>query len=257
MNTNQGTRPYIGGQAVIEGVFMRAPRAIAIAVRAPDGRIKVKTDPYLPFFQRFRFFRLPFLRGVFVMIDALVLGMRALSWSAEQASEEEDPPVADDSTASETQPEAPQRVQPTQAQEADEVIVVDTHGESNLNRRDKLALTGTLIFSLLLGLGLFVALPHLLTDGIGWLSGTALDVEGVAFHLIDGTVKLAIFLAYLGLIRRHPEIRRVFQYHGAEHKTIYAWESGLDLTIDNVRIQSRFKFHPAPGRTSFQYAISP
>jgi uncharacterized protein YqhQ len=211
-------RPYVGGQAIIEGVFMRAPRALAMAVRLPTGAITTQAAPYTPFYQRHKAFRLPFIRGAFVMIDALVVGMKALSWSAEQAAIEDG--------------ESPE---PTERPERAPL-------------KDRLALGGTMAFSLVLGIGLFVALPHLLTDGLGWLTGTSLDVEGPAFHLIDGAVKLAIFLAYIALIRRSSEILRVFAYHGAEHKTIYAYEAGLPLELEQVRAQSRF--HPRCG-TSF------
>ncbi len=215
-------RPYVGGQAIIEGVFMRAPRALAMAVRLPSGAISTTARPYTPFYSRHRLLKLPGLRGAFVMIDALVVGMKALSWSAEQAAIEE----GDDGDDGATEAERPERAP----------------------LKDRLALGGTMAFSLVLGIGLFVALPHLMTDGLGWLTGTDLDVEGSAFHVVDGIVKLGIFLAYIALIRRSQEILRVFAYHGAEHKTIYAYEAGLPLELDAVRQQSRF--HPRCG-TSF------
>jgi uncharacterized protein YqhQ len=216
-------RPYVGGQAILEGVFMRAPRAVAMSVRRPSGEIVTDVQPYQPFFQRSRALRAPLLRGVFIMIDSLVLGMRALSWSAEQAAADDD-----DSTAGvPAQPPAA----PRQA-----------------SLRERAALTATMLVSLALGVLLFVAAPHLLTAGAGWLTGHELDVEGPAFHLVDGAIKLAIFFAYLALIRRSAEIRRVFAYHGAEHKTIHAYEAGLPLSIENVRCQSRL--HPRCG-TSF------
>jgi uncharacterized protein YqhQ len=233
-----GPRPYIGGQAVIEGVFMRAPRALAVAVRAPNGTILVRKEPYSPFYQRFKFLKLPLIRGAFVMIDSLVVGIRALNWSAEQAADEPDKDAKGakepEATPVESAPEGPSLVSVTRGRQP--------------SGSEKLALTGTLVLSFGLGIALFVALPHLLTAGIGWATGTTLDVKGFAFHVIDGIVKLAIFLGYLGLIRRHPEIRRVFAYHGAEHKTIYAYERELPLTLENVRAQTRF--HPRCG-TSF------
>ncbi len=203
---------------------MRAPRALAMSVRLPSGEILTKAQPYRPFFQRHKAFKVPFVRGAFVMIDALVVGMKALSWSAEQAAVEED--CDHDGTEPDSPPSERER---------------PPLGE-------RLALGGTMVLSLVLGIGLFVALPHLLTDGIGWLTNTPLDVEGAAFHLVDGVVKLAIFLAYIALIRRSSEILRVFAYHGAEHKTIYAYEAGKPLDLEVVRQQSRF--HPRCG-TSF------
>ncbi len=219
-------RPYVGGQAIIEGVFMRAPRALAMAVRLPSGEITTQAQPYTPFFQGYRVFKLPFVRGAFVMIDALVVGMKALSWSAEQAA------IEDGGGPLDSPAERPERPP----------------------LKDRLALGGTMAFSLVLGIGLFVALPHLLTDGLGWATGTALDVEGAAFHIVDGIVKLGIFLAYIALIRRSPEILRVFAYHGAEHKTIYAYEAGLPLELEHVRKQTRF--HPRCGTSFILFVVS-
>lgn len=245
---------------------MRAPRAVAVAVREAEGGILVKADPFVPFFQRYRLFRLPFVRGAFVMIDSLIVGMRALSWSAEQSTEPEeaegDPngdsadEAAEDSISGndldpeDRDPTGPETTGPEPPPRSPESTVsrLDPTAGSELSRKERLALTSTLVLSVVFGLGLFVALPHLVTDGLGWLAGTPLDVDGMAFHLVDGVVKLIIFLAYLALIRRHPEILRVFAYHGAEHKTIYAWEQGLELDVGNVRAQSRF--HPRCG-TSF------
>lgn len=220
---SQETRPYVGGQAVIEGVFMRAPRAVAVAVRTRQG-IQKKVERYEPFFQRYAFFRAPFMRGAFLMLESLYVGMKALSWSAEQAA-------ADEESAE------PAPAQPPKPRS---------------ETREKALLTGTMALSMVAGLALFVALPHYVTDGISWLTGVPLPVEGAAFHLIDGVVKLAVFLTYLALIRRSEEIRRVFAYHGAEHKTIYAWEQKLDLTVEQVRLQPRF--HPRCG-TSFLIGV--
>lgn len=207
-------RPYIGGQAIVEGVMMRAPRALAAAVRRPDGEIAVQTWPYRPITDRFPFLKLPILRGGVILVESLVLGMRALSWSADQAAEAE----------SETPRDAAQA------------------------RRDQWAITGTLFVSLALGFAFFVALPHLLTAGILWLLGQAVDADNPLFHLIDGIVKLGLFLAYLGAIGRMKDIQRLFQYHGAEHMSIYAWEAGQELTVQDVRTWTRF--HPRCG-TSF------
>jgi uncharacterized protein YqhQ len=223
-----GIRPYIGGQAVVEGVFMRAPRAVAVAVRTPSGEIRVKAEPYRPFYQRFRVLKLPFVRGAFVMIDSLVVGIRALNWSAEQAA--------------------------LPSTETDNGKDGGNTPERKLGSGEKAALGGTLALSFLFGIALFVALPHLLTSGLGTLLGKPLDVDSALFHLVDGGVKLAIFLGYLGIIRRIGEIRRVFAYHGAEHKTIYAYEQGLPLTVENVRVQSRF--HPRCGTSFLLFVIA-
>ncbi len=205
-------RPYIGGQAIVEGVMMRAPRALAAAVRRPDGQIAVQTWPYRPITDRLPFLKLPVLRGGVVLVESLVLGMRALSWSADQQAEAEG--------------------------QRDEAQV----------KRDQRAIAGTMVLSLALGFAFFVALPHLLTAGILWLLGLQVDADHPLFHLVDGVVKLALFLAYLAAIGRMEDIRRLFQYHGAEHMSIYAWEAGQELTVDGVRRWTRF--HPRCG-TSF------
>lgn len=192
--------------------MMRAPRALAAAVRKPDGEIAVQTWPYQPITDRVPLLKLPVLRGGVILVESMVLGMRALSWSADQAVEAEAPRDA--------------------AQQ----------------RRDQLAITGTLFMSLGLGVVFFVALPHLLTQGALWLLGLSFGVENPIFHLIAGTIKLCLFLAYLWTIGRLPDVQRLFQYHGAEHMSIYAWEAGQDLEVDTVRRWTRF--HPRCG-TSF------
>ncbi len=213
-----GARPYIGGQAVIEGVMMRAPRAVAVAARRPDGQITIVSWPYRPITDRMPFLKLPVLRGAVIMVESLVVGMKALSWSAEQAGEAEAAPV-------------------------DPTISVEEQ-----KRKEKLAIAGTLATSMALGMAFFVALPHLLTAGLGKVTGLPLSPDDPLFHLVDGLIKAALFLGYLGVIGRMKEIQRVFQYHGAEHMSIYAWEAGLELNVENVRRWTRF--HPRCG-TSF------
>lgn len=207
-------RPYIGGQAIVEGVMMRAPRALAAAVRRPDGQIVVQTWPYRPVTDRFPALKLPVLRGAVILVESLTLGMRALSWSADQAAEAEASTPRDEKQA----------------------------------RRDQWAITGTMVVSLALGFAFFVALPHLITAGIFWLLGLAVDADHPLFHAIDGVVKLGLFLAYLALIGQMKDIQRLFQYHGAEHMSIYTWEAGQPLTVEDVRRWTRF--HPRCG-TSF------
>ncbi len=214
-------RPYIGGQAIIEGVFMRAPRAVAMAARAPDGRILTEVRPYRPITDRLPALGWPFVRGAVVMVESLVLGMKALSWSAEVAG----------------------------AGEAEE------GGETTreTSRGDQLAIAGSLGFAILAGLAFFVALPHLLTAGLGRWAGWGLDADQPAFHLVDGLFKVVLFVGYLAVIGRMEDIRRVFAYHGAEHMTIYAWEAGRPLTPDEVARWSRF--HPRCGTSFLLFVI--
>jgi len=205
------TRPYIGGQAVLEGVMMRSPGSFVVAVRRPDGGIAVRAEPWDNFFTRHAVFRLPLLRGAVVLIESLWNGFAALGFSAEHAAPEEE------------------KGKPQE-------------------KPSGLAIGGTLALSLAFGLGLFVGVPHLLTWGIGQALGHPLDTTQFAFHAVDGVLRLGIFLAYLGLISRIPDIRRVFQFHGAEHKAIWAYEKGTALTVDDAAAQTTL--HPRCG-TSF------
>lgn len=204
------TRPYIGGQAVLEGVMMRSPTSFVVAVRRPDGGIAVRSQPWDNLFTRYRLFRLPLFRGAVVLVESLWNGLAALNFSAEHAAPEEEGKPAE--------------------------------------KPGQLAIGMTLAVSLLFGLALFVGLPHLLTWGLGQLAGHPLDTTAFAFHVIDGVLRLAVFLAYLGAISRLPDIRRVFQYHGAEHKSIWAYEKETSLTVDDAAAQSTL--HPRCG-TSF------
>ena len=197
--------PRIGGQAVIEGVMMRSPRSMAIAVRKPSGEIVVKRRGLTFFSEKSRLSKIPLLRGVITLVAALVLGMEALNYSANQAMSEEE-----------------QEIHPW------------TMGL-------------TLTLALAFGMGLFFLVPLFLTK---WLRDVipALSESGILFNVVDGTIRLGVFLAYLRLICLSKEIRRVFEYHGAEHKSIFAYESGEPLKVDRVRRYSYL--HPRCG-TSF------
>ncbi len=207
----EAARPYIGGQAVLEGVMMRSPGSFVVAVRRPDGDIAVRAEPWDNIFTRYRLFRLPLLRGAVVLIESMWNGFAALNFSAEHAAPEEE------------------KGKPVE-------------------KPSQLAMAGTLVFSLLLGLLLFSGVPHFTAWGIGQLIGHPLDTTQLAFHLIDGAVQLVMFVTYLALISRMPDIRRVFQYHGAEHKTIWAYESLASFDVDDAAKQTTL--HPRCG-TSF------
>jgi uncharacterized protein YqhQ len=196
-------KPYIGGQAVIEGVMMRAAACMSIAVRKPDGAIAITEGPIQSRVATVR--KWPLLRGVATLVESMSLGYRALRFSAEQQ-------LSDEERA-------------------------EVGGAGN----------GALLLSTLLALGLFIALPQFAAAGTGRLLGVALDVQHWSFHALTGGFKLVVLSGYLALISRLPDVRRVFQYHGAEHKTIYAYEAGLPLTVENVRAQSTL--HPRCGTT--------
>ncbi|HLV60091.1 MAG TPA: DUF1385 domain-containing protein [Fredinandcohnia sp.] len=204
----EAARPYIGGQAVLEGVMMRSPKSFVVAVRRPDGSIALREQPWNNFFTRHAIFRLPLLRGAVVLFESLWNGYVALDFSAKHAAAD----------------------------------------EANQETQSNLAIGLTMVLSLAFGLGLFVGVPHLLTWGLGQLLGRPLDTTQFAFHAIDGAIRLAIFVAYIALIARLPDIRRVFQYHGAEHKTIWAYEKGGPVDVATAARQTTL--HPRCG-TSF------
>ncbi|MEA2064275.1 MAG: DUF1385 domain-containing protein [Gemmatimonadota bacterium] len=193
----------MGGQAVIEGVMMRSSDTWAVAVRSPKGEILVRKEPFNPVGKRFLFLKLPVLRGAVVLIETLVLGVKALGYSADVASTEQD------------------------------------EGEAKPGKNEEggfwwtLSLFGTVALSLILGIALFFYLPLILTE--------MLNIEStLLFNIVDGIFRIIIFLAYLVIISRWSEIQRVFEYHGAEHKTIFAYEDGRELTWDNIKPYSTF-----------------
>lgn len=188
----------VGGQAVIEGVMMRNKEKYAVAVRLPNGKVKVMKEHSSTFPKWFNVF---FLRGVIGLGYTLYDGIRALLWSSNQ----------------------------------------------NLGKEDKLSkkeIIGTMAFSFISALLLFVALP--------FFTARFFHAEGVWFNVLDGFFRTAIFLGYLAAISFMKDVRTLFQYHGAEHKTIYCYENKKELTVANVRKFSRF--HPRCG-TSFLFVI--
>jgi len=181
-------RHNVGGQAIIEGVMMRSPWKISIAVRKPNGTIvtNIKEKPILS--KTNKFFALPIIRGVVNMVDSLVIGLKALSLSATLAMDEK---------------------------------------EEKLSAFD-LSIAMLLAFGLFVGL--FIALPTFLTSRIDHFIHST-----ILYNIIEGLIRVTIFLLYLYIISRMKDIKRIFEYHGAEHKTIFAFENGQDLTLENIR----------------------
>jgi uncharacterized protein YqhQ len=204
----------VGGQAVIEGVMMRSPRRIVTAVRKPDGEILTKNDPYIALSKRHKLLNIPIVRGALSFFEMLVIGLKALNFSADIALEE--------------------------AEKAEKGT--DWQRTSGERIRDGVILTGVIVLAFGLALGIFFALPLFLTEVIG------LSKNALPFNVVAGIIRVCFFLAYLWAISRWREIKRVLEYHGAEHKSIYAFESGEELTIGNVRKYSTH--HPRCG-TSF------
>ncbi len=247
------TCPQVGGQAVIEGVMMRSPNSFAVACRAPSGHIVVRESPWEPISNKLRFLKVPFLRGSLVLAESLHNGMSALSFSANVASVEAEP-----SSTSETSPNdnSKKELNPgpqPQAETGNCIPAKEAEYAREENKGSKLAIAITMVFSLFFAFALFKGLPHVVALGIGKLFNIPMD-EGrsLIFHVVDGTVKLTIFVLYLVLISRMKEIKRVFRYHGAEHKTIFAHEAGvLNTPSDAARFSC---FHPRCG-TAFLLVV--
>ncbi len=192
----------VGGQAVIEGVMMRAPEAWAVAVRRPDGVIEAKRHDLPGIVSRSKGAKVPFLRGIFVLAESLSLGFRALSWSAEKAGDEDEGQVS------------------------------------------RAQVIWTMVLAIVLAIGLFVLVPVL---AAGFLKRYVAD-SNIAFVVIDGLIRISLVVGYIWLIGRADDIQRVFQFHGAEHKTIHAYENGDPLNVE--AIQKYSPRHPRCG-TSF------
>lgn len=190
-------KPNVGGQAVIEGVMMRGKTHVAVAVRQPDGEINVDVRPVNSIADRYPILKKPFLRGVVSLVESLVMGMKALSYSAQVSGEEDE----------------------------------------KLDSKD-MALT--IAVSAGLAILLFIIIP---TWSMRFI--TDFTQDHMALNLAEGVLRMAIFLAYIAAISSMHDIQRVFQYHGAEHKTIYTYEAGLPLKVENVRPFSTL--HPRCG----------
>ncbi|MFQ5823179.1 MAG: DUF1385 domain-containing protein [bacterium] len=205
----------VGGQAVIEGVMMRSHDTFSVAVRRQDGTIFVKKQPFVSYVKRFKILSFPILRGAVVLIESLILGVKALAFSGDVAMEDEKTKDAKNNRELKT---------PTQK-----------------SLFSKLWLAVMVLFALVLGLFIFFYVPLILTELLG-------ANTGFMFNLIDGIVRLGIFLMYLGLITLMKDIRRIFEYHGAEHKSIHAFENKKKLIPSEAKLFTRF--HPRCG-TSF------
>lgn len=215
--TTSESELLVGGQALIEGVMMRSPGAYGIAVRRPDGSLAFQRGKVTSLAKRFRFLKLPVLRGVAVLFQSLAIGIRALNFSAEQA-------MAEPAKEGAAEGEAAKKAEKTSSW----------------------AIAGSMAFGIGAGVLFFIFLPLWLTQlGERYLFG---HLSSLAFNLVDGGLRAVFFLAYIFAISRMKDIHRVFQYHGAEHKVVFTYEKALPLTVDNARSQSRL--HPRCG-TSF------
>ncbi|MBQ6574940.1 MAG: DUF1385 domain-containing protein [Lachnospiraceae bacterium] len=202
---NKACYSGIGGQAVLEGVMMKNKDKYSVAIRTPEGDIDVAVEEYETFAPSKALTRIPFIRGVFNFIDSLILGIRTLNYSASFYEEE-----------------------------------TDTHKKDKIldrifkDKAEKVLSTITVIISIAVAIGLFILLPY-------WLSQLLrkIIVSDTAVAIMEGVLRVLIFVAYIVLISCMKDIRRVFMYHGAEHKCINCIENGHELTVDNVRKSSR------------------
>ncbi len=215
----------IGGQAVIEGVMMRSPHAFVVAVRKPDGDIRLRRDQWFGLGSRVDAFKKPFLRGVLILIETMANGVVSLNYSANIAMDEE---------------------QKEKALKKGKTLEEYEASKKKAEKVD-LATFFTIATSFVFGIGLFVFLPHALTALIANWFGLAWDLDSFEFHAVDGTIKACIFVLYIWLISFLPDVRRVFQYHGAEHKSIATFEAGEELIVENARKYSTL--HPRCGTT--------
>jgi uncharacterized protein YqhQ len=196
-------KPYIGGQAVIEGVMMKGPKKVAVAVRKPTGGIAVKVMPYSSATSHFPL-GLPFIRGIVFLFEMLALGMKTLLWSADQQMDEKE----------------------------------------SLSGGE---LTLTVVASLAIAIGLFLVVPY----AAAWL--VVGKPTSLLFNLVDGIVRLLIFLAYIWVIGWAKDVKRLYEYHGAEHAAVNCFEADKPLTVANAR---RFStIHPRCGTSLLAYVI--
>lgn len=209
----------VGGQAVIEGVMMRTPHAYAVAVRRADGSLTIKKEPVRRLADAWKPLTWPVVRGFAVLLQSLVLGIRTLNFSfnAAMADAEPKPGAAGKAVAGEA------------AQDSSWLPVAVTMGAAAV-----------------VAVGIFILAPLWLTT---WLKSYFAAIHNwFVFNLVDGVIRVVFFLAYIVLISRMKDIKRVFQYHGAEHKVVYTWEAKEELTVENARKKSTL--HPRCG-TSF------
>lgn len=223
------TQFQLGGQALVEGVMMRGPTHVGAAVRRADGSITTRVEPFTSLLKRYPILNLPLVRGVFALLEMLKLGTGYLNWSSHFALEYEKHPGEE---------AAPVEDALTGAPLVTEWVKSDTPHDKNADgpKIPLFALILTIAASLAFGTAIFVALPNLVTHfAFKPLIGNETRPQIVALTFVEGGVKLLIFVAYIWLIGQRKAIRRVFEYHGAEHKVVYAVENDQPLSPEGAR----------------------
>ena len=218
-------KTMIGGQALIEGIMMMGPEKKAVVVRKPDGELEEKVDDRVLIKDKYPILGLPFIRGIFSFGSSMANGVKALMYSASFFPEDEE------------EPEEPSKFE----------LWLEKHLGSE--KAASFFVTLAVILGMAFSVGLFILLPTALVGAGAALAG---GMPMWLRNLLEGVVRVVIFVGYLILCSRMKDIRRVFSYHGAEHKTIFCYEKGLPLTVENVRAQPRH--HPRCG-TSFLFVV--
>ncbi len=207
----------VGGQAVIEGVMMRSPKRIATAIRRASGKIQIKVLEYESFIQRKKYLNIPILRGAITLIEVMILGIKTLQWSADKAMED-----------------------------VEEQEIAEGKKVKKKNKKQGMS-TLSAVFSisiaLVIGIAAFFVLPLYLTTNI-----FNVEKQALTFNLVAGIIRITFFLLYIWGISFMKDVKRLFEYHGSEHKTVFAFEDKVRLSPANVRKYSTF--HPRCG-TSF------
>lgn len=206
----------IGGQAVLEGIMMKNGAEYAVAVRKPDGEIEVKKEEYKSFIKWEKLTKIPFVRGVFNFIDSLVLGMKTITYSASFWEEETDIEITEEEAA-------------------------------KAKKKEDFIMAITMVLSLVIAMGLFMVLPYFISNLFKGIIGSR-----IVRTILEAVVRIGLFVLYILAVSRMKDIQRTFMYHGAEHKCINCIEHGMELTIDNVKKNS--KQHKRCG-TSFLFFV--
>ncbi len=211
----------IGGQALIEGVMMRGPREIAIVVRRPDQELTVKKEAIGGIVQKYKLNKIPLVRGAVALIDSMIIGMRALTYSAE---------IAEEGLEEEESDKFQNFMEKIFKGKADDVL-----------------LYASVFIAILLSVAIFIIGPTFITNFL-----KRYTEKNILLNLVEGLLRLGMFVIYIFLISKMEDIKRVFQYHGAEHKSIFCYEHGEELTVENARKYTTL--HPRCG-TSFLFIV--
>ncbi len=225
-NSNVIHKTSVGGQALIEGIMMQGPKGAAMSVRLPDGSIDTEEKEFRHIRDKIKFLGFPIIRGCVNFVESMIFGYKCLMESAEKSG------LEDIENSEENQSK------------------LDRWLSKHLSKKVMSAITGIAsVLGVLLAFALFFFLPSKITDFFNNIASGALTNFRA---LIEGVMRMLIFIAYIALVSLMKDIKRTFMYHGAEHKTIFCYEHGLELTVENVRKQSRF--HPRCG-TSFMFVM--